>query len=242
MKSSGIMTVTAGLLAAALWVAPAEGQLMFEAAGKAGAGTIEVGIAGGMSTVEYDVDDLGDNEIERSAVAVNAAYGLTPMIDLCGALAYLVDVEPEGWHDSGDGLAIAGGLRACVMERDPLAVYAYGQILYLTEDFGEGWIEDGGFAVRVDGENTLMELTIGALCTYPLMDAVTVYAGAEVVAMSEGEVELDAGAMSADYDHERNDVLGVKLGARYDLQSYWLRAELGLINEETILLGAGMVF
>jgi hypothetical protein len=201
-------------------------------------GAWEAGAAVGLTEVEYDNNDLDDPEVQRTWIGVHGAYGISDRVNAYGVVGLIVKAEPDDWDDSGSGFLLAAGARGTVAELERGAINVYGQLTYLTEDYGEDEVEN----VKTEGEGSITELAAGATATYEVNDAWTVYGGLELTPFSDGEIEVSQQGGSRDFDIERDSMFALRGGARMRLERFWLRGEIGLLGETAFLFGGGMDF
>ncbi|MGD9874479.1 MAG: hypothetical protein AB7T27_09435 [Kiritimatiellia bacterium] len=233
-------------------------------------GITEVGYfeGGGMlmrSTIEYE-----EEEITRNIVGGYCIYGLNDYIDIYGSLGISASVEPEGWDDSGHGYIFAGGMRGFIWGDGPLSIYAYGQLQYLAEDYGEYTekFDDGDIyqEATVGAEASLIELITGVMAEYALSEQFMLYGGLELIPISDGEAEAsmdydlhvdDEGMTSVEhivaetteaigyeesYDVKRDLPAVVRGGARFNIGNWFIRGEIALGGETAFGIGAGIKF
>ena len=171
--------------------------------------------------------------MERTWLSFHDAVSLTDRLELLAAIAAILKAEAEGFDDEGDGFALAGGLRYRVWQQDASALQAYGQFLYLEEDYGH--IDNG--SVRQDREATSSELTLGMLYLHEFAGQVTLFGGVELIPYSDGELEITIDnpvqRISEDLDAERDDIVGARMGLRAVLGSVIVQGEVALGHEES---------
>lgn len=234
--------IIAGLtvvLAAGLLVASADAQLLTDVAGKAEDGQIETGGAFCFSETDYDSGDLNDPSVKRLTVGAYAAYGLMEWIDVFGSAGYIINAEPDDWSGSGSGFIVAGGARSAGFDLDPITVRGFGQLGYISEDYGSSNVQGVGDA---DGEATILEFLIGALAEYAANDELSFFGGLEIVPWSDGTVDTKGRGWSRDFDIERDNRFGIRAGGRYRFDAWWVRAEVTLIDEMAFTAGGGIAF
>lgn len=213
-------------------VAPA--QLLVDPASSAGYNMYEAGAVLSLSTVTYETDDFGNGDIERTILGGYSAFGVTDLIDVYGALGMIALTKPEGWPDDGVGLLVAVGSRVAVLQEGPLRVHAYGQVQYISEDYGSS---------KFDGrlEATLLELNLGTTVNYALSEFIEVYGGLDLIPFMDAE--FSNATSRFDDSLERDVFFGLRGGVRYDIgRGIWLRGEIALISETTLSVGAGTRF
>jgi hypothetical protein len=240
------------VLALSLVAIPAGAQLIVDPTARADVGVTEAGAALAISEVEYD-----EGDIERQVLGVYGAYGVGDWFDVYGVLGLIIDAEPSDWGDSGDGFMLAVGARSALRQIDSWTFLAYGQLQYITEDYGSESASDvdglgDPVSVSADAEGTITELILGGVARYDLNDQLSLYGGIDLIPYSDGEADVSVNVsgggpiagLGADdsFDFERDNMIGIRGGATYDLASFWLRAEIALLSEQTFLLGAGTTF
>jgi len=233
MNHSRFVPLAIGLVSA-LAASLCSAQLIVNPAVRAVAGHVEAGGILSMAEVDYELGGRGDGTIERTVFGTYGAYGMCSCFDVYGVLGFIIESEPDGWHDSGTGFILSGGSRATILDMDPFYLMAYGELRYIDEDYGEN--------ESVDMDGYVIETLFGATANYYLMDNLGAYAVLEAVPFSDGEVEASGRGISLDDDIEREDPFTVRFGANYHVDLWTFRAELALLSEQAVTVGAGLSF
>ena len=200
-------------------------------------GGYEAGVAFGLTEVEYDSKDLDDPEVQRTWLGAYGAYGLNDRVDAYAAAGLIVKSEPQkNWDDSGSGFLMIVGARGLVARMEKADINAYGQLTYLTEDYGEN-NEQGA---KTEADASITEVAAGVTAIYAVNPTWSVYGGLEVTPFSDGEVEASNRHGSQDFDIERDSAFALRGGARVQLERFWLRGEVGLLGETTFLFAGGI--
>lgn len=248
--------ILVGLFTVGLAIGTASAQLLVDPSSKVDTGKIEVGAMMNVGKTEYEADGGGSGDIKRTIIGAYGAYGINDMIDAYGGIGLIAKAKPEDSDESGSGFVFGGGVRAAVFSQDKLTVMVYGELHYISEDYGE-YSESGTIPYRgpwsithtIKGSG--MELAGGALAKYAVTPEVTVYGGLELVPFSSLEIEDDVevtGLDPDDYDAggstdvSRDSMFGIRFGATYQMQAILLRAELAMVSEQTFTIGAGYRF
>lgn len=257
------------IFAAALSIAfcawSANAQLIADPVGITEVGYFEGGGMVMRSAIKYE-----EEEITRNIAGGYCIYGLNDYIDIYGSLGVSTSVEPEGWDESGHGWMMALGTRGFIWGSGPLSIYAYGQLQYLAEDYGEysEKFDDGDIYQKatVEVEASLVELLAGAMAEYAVSEQFTLYGGLELIPFSDGEAEAsmdydlhvdDEGMTSVEhiaaetieaigfeesYDVKRDIPAVVRGGAKFNIGNWSLRGEIALGGEIAFGIGAGIKF
>lgn len=232
-----LLTVLVGLSA------PAGAQLIINPSSSCEYQGVEMSPALAYSKTSYESDSGDTVDIERILTGLYGAWGLNDWFDLYMSFGYIANAEPdpdEGeWDDHGDGFVIGAGIRGVNWENDYISVMSYAQISYLSEDYGT--------TASTDAEGEATEVALGAMAKGYLADRFSVYGGVEFVPYTDGKFDTtfpdETGTRhKVSTDMERENPVGIRLGANCELDKWWLRGELGVISETSVLLGAGFMF
>ncbi len=209
----------------------ASAELLASAASKAEADTIEVGAAFISSTVTFEATGYVDSDIERQMIPVYVAYGVSDTVDVYAGVAMILK---SSFKDSnvgeGDGLGWGGGFRGDLPFGDDFTLRGYAQFLYISEEYtdqsnrtfeGSGWFAD-----------------LGVLAIHELSDEFNVYAAFEIAPFDDFEVK----ERTTTIDVERADLLTMRLGAKFNMDTFFIRGEAAFAGEESFTIGAGMNF
>jgi hypothetical protein len=194
---------------------------------------IEGSIFLNLSTIDYDQEG-GDNfEIERKIIGGNLAFSLSNKVDVFVTAGYIFDAEVENnsAFDSDGGVHAGGGIRANVYKQGKLSINVYGQFDYL--------IFDKFSANSTEIEMSGFDITGGGIFKYSLTRVVSLWGGVEIIPFDDYEQE-DSG--NNKYDTERADVLGIRLGANFGVESWTLRVELAFAGEQSLLFSGSTRF
>ena len=254
MNTKSILSVV-GLVVLGILAVPAEAQLIVDISSKAESGQLELGGTLSNSEIDYDGQYAGGGDVDRSVLGVYAAYGISARADFYIGAGYILDTKPQQLPEDGDGFLVAAGTRCLVMERDRLYVLAYGQLQYVSEDYGsESYVSGaarfhgyyGDVVVTREADATSLEVSLGVVGKYVLADTLSVYAALEAVPYCDGEsdVSYDSIAYTGtdNIEYERDSIINVRFGAHVDLQTWLLRAELTTLGEQGLRIGAGKRF
>ena len=171
------------------------------------------------SDVDYHFDHGGTTDVERTILGIAGSYGLDKQLDLYGELGFSARSKLDS-GDDGQGLLLGGGVKGLFYERGKLSILGLAGVRYLTEDYGGG--RDGQF----------FEVPLALIFRGQLQPEIGIYGGVDVLPWTDGEI--DGGRGSSDL--ERDDVVGLRLGADYRIERIILNAEVSLISEESFLL------
>jgi hypothetical protein len=219
-----------GFLATGLLVSTASAQLIVNPIGKPANDKIEAGLSLAYSSMDYVLPETDDSVgIKRMVMGVSLATAVDETTDICGSIAWLAKSDPDadGWNSSG-GYLLSFGARMRVFERGLGTVALYGLGHYMAETYD---IHDSSYKMF------LFEATGGAVAAYAFNTMFTGYAGAELVAYSDGELR---GNTRPDFD--RDGRVTIRAGAVFDMTTYLIRTELALGSETTLMVGVSQLF
>lgn len=226
MRANGFLL---GLLGVGLLASTASAQLVVNPIGKPPAGKIETGVSTAYSAMDYLLYDGRSHTVYRGCVGAYAAKSVDDKSDVWSSLNLLGIADATGPDvDAEVGYQLSLGARWHVFERGLGAVTLYG--------FGQYMFEKYDTAVGPK-KMFIFEATGGAVGSYAFYPNLRGYAGAELVAYSDGEM---SGAPEPDLRRENR--VTVRGGAAYELNKYVLRAELAMGSERSVLLGVNRTF
>jgi len=236
---------------------PASAQELVHPATKNEPGQLSVEAALAKTEIGYGVS------VDRSLAGLNLALGLSPALDLIGSVGLITDTEIatprvrvsglSADDYAGDGMLFAAGVRMKFIENNHVSLFGYGLVRHTTEDF-DRTIRYSVYGVsgRVDQEASLdtTEVILGGGLNYAVNDRFDVYGSLSLIPISEVSIDENtshdfggvqqSGSIGADFD--RADLYQARIGAQYDLGRYWVRGDLSLFGEETIMVAGGMAF
>jgi hypothetical protein len=175
----------------------------------------------GLSSVEYEVGSSSP-DIDRTFLGATFAYGMNSSIDIYGTLSFTLESEVENAPSDGDGFMFGGGVRAQIPSNMGVALHGYAQLMFIDEDYGSG----------VDGEETY--LMAGVVAAKALDNNIKIYGGLELNLISD----LEIGSIDAD----RDNFLGFRLGANFNVGSFLVDINTALIHENGLLISASKAF
>lgn len=180
-----------------------------------------------LNEVDYEIENNGNVEVDRKILGVDFSNPLNSKVAFFGHGGLIFDAETDpGDADDGKGLIFGGGLRASLYKTQGIEFFGYGFFDYSYERLEVGSLKE---TIK------MMELIGGGTATFRGLDNVVPYAGLELVPFSDGEGEVDT-ANGIEFDIERDDLLGLKLGALVDLKGFFIRPELALMHEQTFTI------
>jgi hypothetical protein len=227
MRAHGILV---GVLTAGLFVSAASAQLIINPIGKPVGDRIEVGLSAAYSSIDYAIDRDEGHGIDRMVIGVSLSKAIDETTDICGSAAWLAKSNPEDdGVDSIGGYLLSLGARKHVFERGLGKVTLYGLGHYMAEKYD--WNVHGSYKMY------LFEATGGAIVSYDFNPGLTGYAGAELIAYSDGELQ---GNGRPDFD--RDGRITIRGGTTFNMTKYWIRTELALGSEKALTVGAGIPF
>jgi len=205
-------------------------ELLASAASKAEEETFEVGVSFVDSTVTLKGSDsnIDNTDVDRQMIPVYAAYGLNDMMDAYAGVAMILKSEAEDVNGDGDGLAWGGGIRGNLPFGDEFTLRGYAQFLYISEEYDDGLKGNGWF------------LDVGALAMYEASDDLNIYGGLELAPTENFELKTSGQYSGGPFDLERDDLLTIRLGAKFNMDTFFLRGEAAFAGEQSFTIGAGM--
>ena len=195
---------------------PAAAQVLVDHQALDAPGKIDVAPVLSFSSIEYEGDSRGGAEIERTILGLSAGYGLSPDLNAFGELGYSVESSFEDGGDDDDGFILGTGLRGVIARQDKLSLRGYGGLRYINEEYGG------------DSKGNLFEVYGGLVARGQVRQEIGLYLGIDIVPFSDGEIESG----NREFDIERDDLIGLRLGGDYAIKGIVLSAEFPLISEE----------
>jgi len=256
-KSRIAIIATCGIVAATL---SAHAQEIIDPSHKNSPGALSAEVTGGMSETDYGLS------IERSFIGGSVAYGFDERIDLLAAGAVFPSSELKSPDTDGDGFAVSFGARGTIYEEDKFTLFAYSVLRYSSETFegdeSETWDYTNYYTIQqslnVSYEITLetIELFVGGGISYAVNDALSLYCCAAIIPLSDmttsTDISTDYGingtsvgttANSYSVEFDRAQAYVGRGGCVYSFgtdNNMWVRGELSIQGEETLLIAAGM--
>jgi hypothetical protein len=180
-----------------------------------------------LNEMDYEVENSENVEVDRKILGVDFSNPLNAQVAFFGHGGLIFDSETDpGDADDGKGLIFGGGLRASLYKTQGIEYFGYGFFDYSYERLEVGSLKE---TIK------MMELIGGGTATFRGLDNVVPYAGLELVPFSDGEGEVDT-ANGIEFDIERDNFLGLKMGALVDLKGFFIRPELALMHEQTFTI------
>ncbi len=198
-----------------------QAQLLVEPFGEAGVGRLEASAVLSFGEIEYD---SGVDSIERTIVGVTGAYGIHSHMDLYGELGFIAKAELENSNDDDMGVLLGTGLRGVLYREGRFSFIGRGGLRFISEEYGND----------TDGE--IIDVDLGVTGRYNLNETVDLYGGVDFIPLSEGEIGTSAG----DFDFERDNAVGFRVGGNFQLDRFTLNAELGRASEEGFIVRLGL--
>ncbi|RYZ54072.1 MAG: hypothetical protein EOP07_16655 [Proteobacteria bacterium] len=178
-----------------------------------------------LQDTSYETDDSFDVEGQLLVGGYKAA--INPKFSIGGGIGLMIDGEIGDGAQVGDGsgFRLFGDAQYEIHRINQNKILLTGTLSHDRFSFSEG---------QADIDFTITEFKIGGLFLHEVRDF-SLYAGLELVAYSDGEVE--SGNFNADAN--RDDRLNIRLGASFNATpKFALRGDLLLIGEQTLLLAA----
>ncbi len=195
------------------------------------------------SDTEYksDGDDSGD--IDRRTLSLGLSKSVSPLIKIFGSFNYTFDGElpinfstdNDGSADLESGYGLSAGGSYLFWEQELYSVQGYGRFNYIFEETFK--YSGGNIDFTFDG----YELLLGVMGTYRLLPELEIYAAFQLVPYSDFSMDID-GLMRDEWDLERDQILGIKCGALYDFQVWFVKGEVEFISERAFGIVGGVKF
>ena len=115
---------------------------------------------------------------------------------------------------------LGAGLRGVVYKEGQVSIHPRGGFRLIMEEYGGGV------------ESELVELELGIVARFAVDNRLAFYGGLDLIPLSEGEIDFG----NRDTDIDRDDRLGLRLGAEFGFQRMSLNGELALVSEEAFIL------
>lgn len=195
------------------------------------------------SEATYDAKVNGftfDSRIHRTIVGASVIYGVHEMIDAYGAFG-MIDNHSDGNYDNsanlvdGDGTAIVLGAKGEIPVDLDVNLMGFAQLSILDEDYGKGDPFDTGTNVKNTGEGT--EFNVGVVASKEI-DSLVAYGGVDLNLYSD----LSGKVGSTKLDIERQDKFGIRAGARYSIDEYYVRIDMTFLSEASNTVSVGKNF
>lgn len=204
----------------------ASAELLVNPVSKSAIGAWEGSGYFGISSVEYEVGG-SSGDIDRNFLGATFAYGLNNSLDVYGSLAYTLKAELENSTTDGSGYMLGGGVRGKIPAKMDVALHGYAQLLFIDEDYGG--------SPEVSGEETY--LMAGVVASKALDNNIKLYGGLELNLYSD----MDIGAFGT-VSAERDNFLGIRLGANFTTGSLLWNINTALIDETGLFISASSQF
>lgn len=216
-KPIGLLTFATAVVAfAGLGVDTTHAQSLVAPEIQNGINRVSVAPVFTFSSVDYHLDGGGGTSVDRTILGASASYGLLPELDLYGELGYTVKAELDDGGDD-DGIIVGTGLRGTMWKQDRLTLMGLAGVRVINESYGGG----------VDGSEFEIPLTL--LLKGKVRPEFNLYGGLDAFPYSNGRIDFDRGHR----DIERQDKLGLRVGADYQLKNgISLNAECVLVTED----------
>jgi hypothetical protein len=175
------------------------------------------------SSIDYDQDRGGGNvSVDRTILGLAGALGLNRSMDAYGEIGYVVESELEDGGDD-DGFLLGGGVKGMLHQDGRFSLFGSAGVRFVTEEYGGG------------AEGEFFEVPLGLIARGQVRPDFGLYAGLDVIPYSDGELDFRRGSTDVD----RDDPVGMRLGADYKLDRAIINAEFALISEEAFILRVG---
>ena len=196
------------------------------------------------SDIDYESDDDDSGGIDRKIISAGLSKSLSPLVKIFGFINYSFDGElpinigsdRDGSADleSGYGLSVGGSY--LFWDQEVFAAQAFGQMNYTFE---ETFKYSG---INVDFAFDGYEFLAGVMGIYRLLPEFQIYTALELVPYSDFSMEIDGSISRDEWDLKRDQILGVKAGLLYDLETWFVKGEAEIGSEQALGFFGGIKF
>ena len=198
------------------------------------------------SEIDYDLDEDDEKcEVERTILGVNLSKGISEKLNIYGTLGYLFDGNLKSGIDIelDEGYYLSAGLKYKAFQSGKLSGHLYGQFDYVIEETYADTYNGVSLNLEIDG----FEITLGGVKKYQMDSNLSLYGGIAFVPLTDQSIDLEASRNGArttlDYDLERDDKLGLKIGGEYIFDKKWaISGEADFGSEQTYVVSVGAKF
>ena len=181
-----------------------------------------------LSDITYDPEQGNEFDIERKILGLGLSFPLGSNASGDFALGVITETEVENINEDGSGYQILFGGKGMIHRSGSMAINVHGSFSLLSET-----IKDGSFKVELE----TTELRLGSTISAILSSKIVPYAGLELNLLSDGKQKRKTSFGTSDFDYERDDMLGLRLGTKILVGQAGFKAEALLMGERTITLG-----
>jgi len=178
-----------------------------------------------LSEVDYENENGNTFTFKRKTLGFVLNAPLNSDIGALFQVGYTWKSEFDGGSDDGKGYVLGGGINGYFHKGANVSFVGYGILNYLSDEFKHR---------QWKTEMSTFDLHLGTLAVFSASRNFDIYCGLDLVPVSDGEMKTHTGKIS----YEREDALGIKLGANIGIGKGWLRPEITLGNEKTFTLTA----
>jgi predicted porin len=189
------------------------------------------------SDIDYESSDTDAGDIDRTIYSIGLSKSVTPKIKVFGSFNYTADGELGGNNaDLDSGYSLTAGAGYTFWEQEKYSLEAYGELNYIIEEKFEHAQTDRD--LTLDG----YELIAGVMGSYHIHPRLDAYGALQYVTLSDLTMDVSSPTIDENWDIEREDRLGAKLGLIYDLSAWFVKAEVGMVSEQGIGVYCGLKF
>lgn len=194
-------------------------------------------------STDVDYEDSYDSEfdVERKALILGASKAVMNNIKVFGTFNWALDgkIEDSGF-DLDHGYALSTGGSYTFLDHGTYSVSGYAQLDYIIEEQHEN--SQANADITLDG----FEILTGVMGKYNVNENFSVFGAMQFMLISDLTADVDAPASSGfndrEYDVERDDTFGFKIGGIYDQPIWFLKFEFCLGMDNGYAFSGGMKF
>lgn len=169
--------------------------------------------------------DVGDADLDRMILGGTYAAPLSKESAYSVGVGYALNAETDGGFE-GNGFNLAANYMRQVHRMKKTQIYGYGGFEYVSENYSVG---------GVSGSFSYMGLKGGVSALYMMSKKIRPYAAFDLHLLNNGNFTV-AGVKG---DLKRDSIFALRAGMQYMLNSVYLRPELVILGEQTIIIAVG---
>lgn len=178
--------------------------------------------------ITYDPEQGTEFDIERKILGLGVSFPLGSNAYGDFGLGLITETEAENRDEEGSGYQLLFGAKGMVHRSGNIGVNVNGSFSLLSESIKDGNVKD---------ELEITELRLGSTVNAFVSSKIIPYAGLELTLLSDGTWKTKTPVSTSKFDFERDDILGLRLGAKFLLGQAALKAEALLLGERTLTFG-----
>ena len=193
-----------------------------------------------LSESSYDQRFTHDeSDLHRTIVGANIAYGIASNLDVIVAGGDIVENDFDATAESGDGVALAFGLRGQVRAKEGWRTSLHIQYLYIDEDLGGRPATGNDLAFTIDQE--INEVSVGMTSLYT-WNAWSAFYGVDAWYSDIEMIRKNSSGESTDLDAKANGFVGFRFGAQWRGDNLFFKTDASLATDRALRLIIGTSF